>query len=90
VLHLRPVDLDAAERVAEAVAPVGAGPASVDATGEVTVAVANGPRDLVEAVRRLDAAGLELADIGLRRPTLDDVFLSLTGHTAPREKETVA
>jgi ABC-2 type transport system ATP-binding protein len=90
VLHLRPVDLDAAERVAEAVAPVGAGPASVDATGEVTLAVANGPRDLVEAVRRLDAAGLELADIGLRRPTLDDVFLSLTGHAAPREKETVA
>ncbi|MBV2363758.1 ATP-binding cassette domain-containing protein [Streptomonospora nanhaiensis] len=36
---------------------------------------------LTGAVRELDAAGVRAADIGLRRPTLDDVFLSLTGHT---------
>jgi ABC-2 type transport system ATP-binding protein len=38
---------------------------------------------VVEAVRRLDAAGVGVADIALRRPTLDDVFLSLTGQPAP-------
>jgi ABC-2 type transport system ATP-binding protein len=33
-------------------------------------------------VRRLDTAGIAVDDLGLRRPTLDDVFLSLTGHAA--------
>jgi ABC-2 type transport system ATP-binding protein len=37
---------------------------------------------LVRVVRALDAAGLETEDVALRRPTLDDVFLQLTGHTA--------
>ncbi len=38
--------------------------------------------DIAEAVRRLDAANVHIADIALRRPTLDDVFMSLTGHAA--------
>ena len=38
--------------------------------------------DIAEAVRRLDAANVGIADIAVRRPTLDDVFLSLTGHAA--------
>jgi ABC-2 type transport system ATP-binding protein len=37
---------------------------------------------IVEAVRRLGDAGVGVDDISLRRPTLDDVFLSLTGHAA--------
>ena len=37
---------------------------------------------LAEAVRRLDEQGVVIDDISLRRPTLDDVFLTLTGHTA--------
>jgi ABC-2 type transport system ATP-binding protein len=37
---------------------------------------------IVEAVRRLDEAGIGVDDIALRRPTLDDVFLALTGHAA--------
>ena len=40
---------------------------------------------IVEAVRRLDGAGVDVDDITLRRPTLDDVFLSLTGHVAEGE-----
>ena len=40
------------------------------------------PTGLFSIVRELDAAGIEIDDIGLRRPTLDDVFLSLTGHAA--------
>ena len=37
---------------------------------------------IAEAVRRLDDAGVGIDDIALRRPTLDDVFLALTGHAA--------
>jgi len=47
---------------------------------------------IVEAVRRLGEAGVGVQDIALRRPTLDDVFLSLTGHAAevPAEAEATA
>jgi len=52
-------------------------------TGEIQIPVgSDGTAILTEAVRRLDAQGIRLADIGLRRPTLDDVFLTLTGHAA--------
>ena len=37
---------------------------------------------LIQVVRDLDEASIAIDDIGLRRPTLDDVFLSLTGHAA--------
>ena len=49
--------------------------------GTVTLPVSGGAQSLVEAVRVLDAAGVTLADIALRRPSLDDVFLALTGHS---------
>jgi ABC-2 type transport system ATP-binding protein len=42
---------------------------------------------LMEAVRRLDEAKLSVDDVAVRRPTLDDVFLSLTGHEAERGGE---
>ncbi len=42
--------------------------------------VSGGAAVLTEALRRLDAAQIVLDDVGLRRPTMDDVFLSLTGH----------
>ncbi|MFO0702814.1 MAG: ATP-binding cassette domain-containing protein [Candidatus Andersenbacteria bacterium] len=51
-------------------------------TGIVTMAVSGGANVLVEAVRALDAAKLELNDVMLRRPSLDDVFMKLTGHEA--------
>ena len=57
-------------------------------TCEITVPVgSDGPGILTEAVRRLDAEKIRLADIGLRRPSLDDVFLVLTGHTAEQTAE---
>ena len=43
--------------------------------------------DIAEAVRRLDTAQVEIADIAVRRPTLDDVFISLTGHAAEEHDE---
>ena len=44
----------------------------------------------MEAVRRLDEAKLTVDDVAIRRPTLDDVFLSLTGHEAEPELEEAA
>jgi ABC-2 type transport system ATP-binding protein len=44
---------------------------------------------ITEAVRRLDAADVGIDDIHLRRPTLDDVFIALTGHAAEEETEEV-
>jgi ABC-2 type transport system ATP-binding protein len=55
-----------------------------------TVCVPLQQRDgtIAEAVRRLDHAGVDIADIAVRRPTLDDVFLQMTGHAAePVEEE---
>ncbi len=52
------------------------------ATNQLTVSFPAGSRGLADAVRKLDAAGLELTDFSLRRPTLDDVFLTLTGRAA--------
>ena len=69
-----------ARRTAELVADLGSGPPQVDAqAGEVTVPIADGVAVLPEVVRQLDAAGLGLSDLMVRRPTLDDVFLTLTG-----------
>jgi ABC-2 type transport system ATP-binding protein len=49
-------------------------------TRRITMPAPGGSSTLVEVIRTLDGAGIRIADIGLRRPTLDDVFLSLTGH----------
>jgi ABC-2 type transport system ATP-binding protein len=51
----------------------------------VTVQVTGGTRALAEIVRELDTAGVVAQDLALRRPTLDEVFLSLTGRTAEEE-----
>jgi ABC-2 type transport system ATP-binding protein len=51
-------------------------------TRRVTVAARGGAQELVDVIRRLGDAQIEVDDVGLRRPTLDDVFLSLTGHVA--------
>ncbi|WP_055601472.1 ATP-binding cassette domain-containing protein [Streptomyces aureus] len=70
------------------IAGIGHGEVSVeDHTRKLTVPVAGGAKLLAEVIRDLDAVGVEIDDIGLRRPTLDDVFISLTGHAAEREAE---
>ncbi len=55
----------------------------------ILIPVSGGSKAIVEAVRRLDEANIVVDDIALRRPTLDDVFLSLTGHIAEEVKEEV-
>ncbi|WP_405973803.1 ATP-binding cassette domain-containing protein [Streptomyces sp. NBC_00988] len=56
-------------------------------TRKLTVPVTGGAKLLAEVIRELDSRGIEIDDIGLRRPTLDDVFLSLTGHLAEEKAE---
>jgi len=86
VVHLTLHDRRATAKAAEALARAfGAAPGDLvvdDDLGTVQVPVAKGAAALVEAVRALDAEGIVADDLGLRRPSLDDVFLSLTGHIA--------
>src|SRR5688572_23217458 len=53
---------------------------------QLTAPAPNGAKTLIEVVRRLDAVGVEVADIGIHRATLDDVFLALTGQAAEARK----
>jgi ABC-2 type transport system ATP-binding protein len=79
--------LPAAQQAVETIAE-GGEPAVDDAAGRVAVRVGSrGSEALVETVRRLDAAGVTSAGLTLRRPSLDDVFLALTGHAAEETEE---
>ncbi|MGY1772963.1 ATP-binding cassette domain-containing protein [Blastococcus sp. SYSU D00813] len=68
--------------------PLAAGEAQVDEqTRRVSVPVSGGTDALAEALRRLEGSGVEVLDVGLRRPDLDDVFLTLTGRAADEAAE---
>ena len=51
-------------------------------TGDISFPTSDGISVLAEVVRRFDLAGIKIAELGLTQPTLDDVFLSITGHVA--------
>jgi oleandomycin transport system ATP-binding protein len=87
VRPLRPADLPAVmASVADLVFPDAP---AVDATGELTAAAPE-PGVLLRVAERLDAAGLPVAELGLRLPSLDDVFLTLTGRPADAPEEEAA
>jgi ABC-2 type transport system ATP-binding protein len=50
--------------------------------GAFSAPVKNGVQALSQVLRELEAKNVAIIDIGLRRPTLDDVFVELTGHAA--------
>ncbi|MGW4371115.1 ATP-binding cassette domain-containing protein [Nocardia takedensis] len=91
VVPLRMEDLPA---VATALGPLLPEDTRVDLAPDadrLAIPAPEGAKTLAEALRRLDAAGVELVDIALRRPSLDEVFLHLTGRpaeTAPEEART--
>ena len=80
-LEVRLSSAEEAPVAARALAPMSDEPAHTQGAG-VTLPLHRRNGVIVEAVRRLDEAGVEVDDITLRRPTLDDVFLALTGHVA--------
>jgi len=53
----------------------------------ISAPVSTGATALIETLRSLDTAGIHPLDVGLKRPSLDDVFLSLTGHAAEEKVE---
>jgi ABC-2 type transport system ATP-binding protein len=79
-------DAGQAESAVSGLAPMANDALSVEGA-VVRVPLERRPGEIVEAVRRLDQAGVGIADIGVRRPTLDDVFISLTGHAAEHERK---
>jgi ABC-2 type transport system ATP-binding protein len=86
VVEAHPRERDQADAVARVLGDaVGTTPSIEHDTGRVSVAVDDGTRGLAAAVRGLDAAGLVVDDLALRRPTLDEIFLALTGHDTQKE-----
>ncbi|MDG4820792.1 ATP-binding cassette domain-containing protein [Asanoa sp. WMMD1127] len=76
----KPADLPAA---VTAMTGVGSGEVTTDEEAlRIVVPVAGGAGSLTTVVRELDSAGVQAHDLALRRPTLDDVFLALTGRKA--------
>jgi ABC-2 type transport system ATP-binding protein len=82
VIEVRVPEGENLHRVAQALAGVSDSEPSVDATLRRVTVPAEGTASLMAGLRALDAAGLTLDDVGLRRPTLDEVFLTLTGRPA--------
>lgn len=78
--------LDTARAAAEG---LGVGAPELDVRDRrLTVPVDGGTEDLAELLRRLGSSGVRIVEVGLRRPTLDDVFLQLTGHAAEESATT--
>jgi ABC-2 type transport system ATP-binding protein len=88
VLEFTVPDRSKLPEAVKAIADLGEGEPHVDSeTGVVSVGVGGaGSETLIQAVRRLDAAGVPVHGLALRRPSLDDVFLALTGHAAEDEQ----
>ncbi|MEI8261825.1 MAG: ATP-binding cassette domain-containing protein [Actinomycetes bacterium] len=83
-IEIAVVDPAAVGRAVEVIRSVSTGEPKVDEL-RVSAPVSGGSTVLVDAIRALDLEHIEVADLVLRRPTLDDVFLSLTGHGAGDE-----
>jgi ABC-2 type transport system ATP-binding protein len=89
VLSVTFATTDDARRGAELIRDLSPKPANVEGT-VVDLTVDRGPALAADALRRLDSAGITLVGLALREPSLDDVFLNLTGHKAEDITESLA
>jgi ABC-2 type transport system ATP-binding protein len=87
VIEFTVPDRDRLSDAAASIASLGEAEPHVDKeTGVINLGVGGrGSEALIDAVRSLDAAGIQTRGLGLRRPSLDDVFLALTGHAAEED-----
>ena len=84
------VEQDHVAKTMEIVAAVSGNKASLDeGLRQISSPVSTGSAALFEVLKALDSAGIHALDVGLKRPSLDDVFLSLTGHAAEEKKAEV-
>ncbi len=90
-VELTLVDRSASDQVVQLLRSFGTGEPSISADGRsVVMAVNNGPQALQAVLAAIGSAGIDLHDAGMRRPTLDDVFLRLTGHAASEDEKGAA
>jgi ABC-2 type transport system ATP-binding protein len=75
-------DLPAVAKALTSLLPEQSRGALTESADRVAMPAPDGPKTLVQALAQLDAAGIELLDIALRRPSLDEVFFALTGDTS--------
>jgi ABC-2 type transport system ATP-binding protein len=68
----------------------GSDPVVDESHGRITIPAPDGVDTLIKALRAVDGKDFDITDIGLRRPSLDDVFLKLTGHVAEEETDAPA
>jgi ABC-type uncharacterized transport system ATPase subunit len=81
VLSLSFASTSDALRAQPLIADLSSKPSLLEGT-QIEMTVENGPSVTADALRRIDAAGVALSGLALREPSLDDVFLNLTGHKA--------
>ena len=89
MIELHTTDVPTMLRAAEVLGALGVAEPSTDpATRRCSIAAPGGAKLLPLVVRALDDAEVQVEDIALRRPTLDEVFLALTGHTTTDTTDT--
>jgi daunorubicin resistance ABC transporter ATP-binding subunit len=81
VLELRVPERDRERTLATLHDLIGKDPGFDKDPGQIVVPAPDGPKTLMETLRRLDAAAITPDDVALRKPTLDEVFVALTRHT---------
>ncbi len=91
MVELHTADVATMERAAAVLGALGVAEPQTDAsTRRCSLAAPGGAKLLPAVVRALDDAAVEVEDISLRRPTLDEVFLALTGQTTTAKEDTAA
>ena len=86
VVEVRVRDSSSLDRVATTLMAIGDGPATIDvSTRRVRVALSADTERVFAALRPLDDTGIDIDEVSLRQPTLDEAFLALTG--TPKEEE---
>jgi ABC-2 type transport system ATP-binding protein len=88
VLEVRVADSNDLEKATELIAGFASASPRLDPDlKQISFPILGGAKVLIDAGRVLDDGGIDLEDLGIRRPSLDDVFLSLTGHTAATQDD---
>ncbi len=87
-LELTPSDPNRLDEAAKVLSSISNSLVRIDREKDrITLPVGNDRNRLAETIRRLDEVGIDIADLAIHRPSLDDVFMSLTGHSSSTSSE---